>query len=139
MAVYKALGELNPYKETAIRKDIKSELSKIIEDNEIKDEYYKKRWDIQDVMDRAIEKIMSGSIPDKKRQLEILFDEYQQLMTELILQSESIFSRREDDSNENIITEPFGAIVNKSMSKLDFFCGLEAQLEMALKILEKRM
>ena len=139
MAVYKALGELNPYRESAIRKGIKDELTRSISDNEIKDEYYKKRWDIQDVMDRSIERVMSGSGPDKKRQLEVLFEEYQELMVDVILKSESIFLNKEDDDNENIITEPFAGEVSKAMSKIDLFRGLELQLDAALKILSKRM
>ena len=80
-AVFKALGELTPKFAENVRKSIKGELANKINEEQLRDQYFKKKWDIQDALETSIEKIMRRSKDERKdEQVKILFEEYSDLM-----------------------------------------------------------
>jgi len=128
-AIYKALGELSPWKSEIIKKAAQSEFTKILEEGENGSAYFRKRWDYLDALEKAIENVMTGAYreEDKRSQLGIIFDEYRNAMIDLIMSSESIFTE-EDEEEEGI--EPYQAAVNKTeISKSDIFRSLLSDLE----------
>jgi hypothetical protein len=128
-AVFKALGEIHPEQGDVIKKDIHNELNKIIQDREVNNEYYKKKWDLNDAMECAIKKIMSKETPEKQQALDIIFDEYKNTMIPLILQSESLFRDEEGDD-----AEAYGVSPNE-VSKSDIFKSLLCELEKLQKFI----
>jgi hypothetical protein len=132
-AVFKALGEVPPWKETIIKKDLQGELQKIMSEDDSCNEYFRRRWDIMDALDKSIEKIMTGGYrePDKQKQLDIIFDEYKSIMIPLIIQSEAVFQGEplpEVDENS-----PYGAQGNILSSKSDVLKYILAEMEQLSK------
>jgi hypothetical protein len=118
-SVYKALGEMNPYKRDKITKTIQSALRECIQEKEISQQYYSKRWDISSALDKEIETIMRKPDPDKKQQLEILFDEFKELNIELLMASESLFIKTDEDAIDT------GAVYGVDIAKSNAASKLE--------------
>lgn len=134
-SVCKALGEINPWKEDIIRKSIQSTLQSKIEEKEMSNQYYKQKWDINDALEMQIEEIMSKPDYDKQDQLNILFDEYKNMMIPIIIQSESLFVD-EDESDDDIET-PY-KIETQDVSKSMIYKKLYKELQKFSEILKKR-
>jgi hypothetical protein len=90
-AVYKALGENAPWVVDGFQSTLRGQLREQLAENEIKDAYYRKKYQIEDVFEQQLANIMCSDLPDKGQMLEMAFDEYKSLMIELILQSEMVF------------------------------------------------
>jgi hypothetical protein len=132
-AVFKALGEVPPWKEAIIKKDIQGELQKIMSEEDSSNEYFRKRWDIMDALDKSIEKIMLGGYreTDKKKQLEIIFEEYKTIMIPLIIQSEAVFQGESLPAvDEN---SPYGEQGKTLSSKSDVLKYILAEMEQLSK------
>lgn len=95
-AVFKALGELPPWEKDKIKKSIDSKLSTILQNNQMQDQYYSKKYEIDDAFQDLIEEIMNDPKPNKKERLESLFDEYKLMMINLIMTSSGLFSKGEE-------------------------------------------
>lgn len=106
-AVYKALGETPPWRGDAIKKSIAGELREMIDNQQVSNEYYSKRWDLQAALDATIEKIMKHDNPTKREELELAFSEFSDLMIGLIMQSEKLFTATEESQNDG----PYGMVV----------------------------
>ena len=115
-AVYKALGEVAPWQADNVKKSIGGELRQMMTEEAVRDEYYKQRWTLNDALERTIEKIMKFNNPAKRQELEIAFDEYKNLMTELILRSEALFLKEESEVEH--ISSPYGEVNKGSESEL---------------------
>ena len=109
--VYKALGEMEPKRKEQVRKNLQESLESQIKDKETENSFYKRRWEIGDALDDNIRKIMIKDTPDRKERLELLFDEYKNLMTSLILSSEAIFSSGESTEEDGA---PYGDVAKPS-------------------------
>lgn len=134
-AVFKALGELTPEFADNVRKSIKGELANKIQEDQLRDQYYKKKWDIQDALETSIEKIMRRSKDERKEeQIKILFDEYSKFMTDLIIESESLFIKDEDDIED---VSPYGEASKNS--KIEIFRGILSQMKQIQKSYERRL
>ena len=82
-----------------------------------------------DALDSSVEKIMKSNTRDKHRELEIIFDEYSNMMIELIIQSEAMFTKDEDNTEpDNNISSPYGETASKTLDKLQVFKSVEATL-----------
>lgn len=135
-AVFKALGELTPEFADNVRKSIQGELANKLQEDQLRDQYYKKKWDIQDALETSIEKIMRRNKDDrKKEQIEILFDEYSNFMVNLIMESENLFIKDEDDIDEDV--SPYGEVAKSS--KIEIFRGLLSQLKQIEKSYNRRL
>lgn len=132
-AVYKALGELSPDRITNLHKSIGGRLREQMQKEEMQNAFYKKRWDLRDAIDSEIEKIMRKDDIAKQDQLKILFDEYTDLMINLILQSESLFIQ--DEQTDDIIN-PYSGLAKKS-EKLDKLYAINAEIIKLKKSLTK--
>ena len=120
-AVYKALGEMNPYKRDKVKKTVQSELMDTLKDRELNDQYFRARWDINDAMDKTIEKIMCKPDFDKMEQLSIAFDEYKQIMIDLLMKSESLFKKTDDIQADNINTPIEAGVAKSGVSQVEYY------------------
>jgi hypothetical protein len=128
-AVYKALGELMPERVDNIRKSMQTALRDRVRQDEIRDSYYRKKWDIQDAMESEVERLMKNTDPNKREKLEILFSEHGSLMIELIMNSESLFLPEEDEGQD--VLSPYGStapVIGKG-SRLDVYKSLVVELK----------
>jgi hypothetical protein len=126
-AIYKALNETPPWMIEKAADSFKS----IIATDEIQNNYYKKRFQFQDLLEERIENIMlSDNIKEKDRALTALFDGYKEAMIELITQSNGIFKKSEYENEEFNYLEP----VKKSMNnKIEVLKNLASNIDLVLK------
>ena len=89
--IYKALDMLPPWREKRVKKQLQNKLRFIIQEKEQKDDYFKKKFDIDNAFEEMIEKVMSDLQENKKARLEVLFSEYQDIMINLLLNSVGLF------------------------------------------------
>jgi hypothetical protein len=137
-AVFKALGELPPQFEDNLRKSIQGELQQKLKTDELRDKYFSKKWDLQDALESQIEKIMQRTNDSRKdKQLEILFNEYSEMLIKLIIESESLFLKEEGEEDDNTST-PYGSIEVEKNAKVETFRSLYTQLRRIEKSLNKR-
>jgi len=141
-AVYKALGEIHPFKVQSIQTSVRQELSDLLKDEEMKNAYYRKKYEINDALDKTIEKIMMGHDANKQQALEIVFDEFKSIMIGLILESSSMF--QEDIGDDYLIEKsenPYGikGLQGNSPSKLDVLKSLRSSLLVMRKELVKKL
>jgi len=90
-AVYKALDEIPPW-------NLNKMLGKGFRDKVVKEDltnnYFKKRFQFQDMLEDEIENIMvNPKIGDKEENLDKLFNEYKTAMMELVFESSSMFDK----------------------------------------------
>lgn len=128
-AVFKALGEIPPEFENNLRKSIKEELQNRIEEQDLRDKYYSKKWDIQDALESQVERIMQREKDERKRnQLEILFDEFSNLYIDLIMESEGLFLT-ETNNGDDSVASPYGVTKVAKSAKLELFESLYRQVK----------
>jgi hypothetical protein len=103
IAICKAFGETSPERKTTIINYLREN----IEQNEISNKFHQLKWDYQNALEEVIEKIMRRGQNNKQEELDLVFNEYKDLMISLILQSEKLFLDEEDESilESSIITE----------------------------------
>lgn len=141
-AIYKALGETTPYRAKSI---VESLRSKVVE-QEVEDNYYKLKWDYQNALEELLDKIMKKSNNNKAEELGILFDEYKDLMINLVMSSEKMFVDEQTDLEESISigiskeqSQSFLTVEKKSTNvKLELYKSLYSQLHQFNKLLEAR-
>lgn len=105
-AVYKALGERAPW---SVRKDIRSRLYDSMVERESRDCYDRDRWNIQSALDDIVKDTMTGDCPDRESALRMAYDEYQDLMVELILKSAAAFQGGDATAEEPGMASPYSA------------------------------
>lgn len=87
-AIYKALGEVPPGQLEKVKNIFKS----LATTEELTNNYFKKKFHFQDVLENEIERVMNTlSLPDKPTVLKSLFEGYQETMIDLILKSKGVF------------------------------------------------
>ncbi|MCJ7507834.1 MAG: hypothetical protein MUO85_03770 [candidate division Zixibacteria bacterium] len=91
MAVCKCLGVLPPEVENDIKKSFGLKLHDIVNQKEMQNQYFSKKYDIENALDETIRDIMVGKAKHESERLNIIFDEYKNLMVELILNSPNLF------------------------------------------------
>lgn len=139
-AIYKALGEVNPYRQESIENTLREN----VDQQEAEDNYYSKKWKYFDGLEQLIEKIMKRKNNEKEQELDILFDEFKRLMITLILNSEKMFAPSQDDiqieiQNPDMSGENMMVSLQKSMSdtKLELFKSLYNELSNLKKTIER--
>lgn len=130
-AVYKALGELPPWEKEKIKKSVDSKLGTILQDNQLQNQYYSKKYEIEDAFQDLVEDIMKDPKPNKKERLESLFEEYKNMMINLILNSSGLFSNEEEILEEQ--QEVMGKVGIKILK------SLEANLQKLAIIRQRRI
>ncbi len=93
-AVYKALGETPPWE---YRNRFRSGMREVISDKIEQEEYWSRRFELEGVRDDLIAEIMTTNPPEPEEKLRMVFEEYSDLMVELILSSPSVFTAVEKD------------------------------------------
>jgi hypothetical protein len=132
-AVYKALGEMNPHKMDKVRKTVQTELMDALQSRELNDQYYRKKWDVNDALERTIEKIMRKPDLDKMGQLNIAFDEYKQIMVDLLIKSESLFKKTEEIPTD-VINSTGAVLAKNGDSKLEYYRSVLKSLQALRKL-----
>ena len=130
-AIYKALGETTPYRSESLI----TSLRESVEQQEVQDKYFRYKWEYQDALEKTIDKIMTKNNTNKREELGIIFNEYRDLMLNLILSSESLFVQGQDDVEEGNIVSPYG-IQKDVNSKLELYKSLRTELIKLSKSLE---
>lgn len=92
LAVCKALDILPEQKRETETERIKLTFSSLLEDDERERNFYTQSYKLEEMRDDLIEKIMTKGIQVKDR-LEIVFDEYKNLMIQLLMDYKDIFSQ----------------------------------------------
>jgi len=124
-ALYKALDEMPPWN---IEKAIGNTFKNLIATDEIKNAYYRKRFQFQDRLEEQIESIMlNEGMIDKKEILEKLFDEYSEAMIEIIMQSTPIFEKNRTNSESQ--SEKTVGELYKSNPKNDRITVIKSMIE----------
>ena len=112
-AVYKALGETPPW---TVRKDIKGKLRNAMAEKEEREAYERERWNIQSSLDEIICDIMKDEkVLDKREQLVIAYEEYRDLMVELVMESAAIFTEDGARDMEPDEASPYSAGQTRSV------------------------
>lgn len=124
-ACYKALGEMHPKGKQTLQKSVSEKFKNIVEDEEIRDKFFQKKWQLANALEETVEDIMKKNEPEKKDQLNLAFDEYKEFMIDAIMQSESIFIN-ESDEDENINTVE---VTKSNHSQVELLKGLLLQLQ----------
>ena len=116
-AVYKALGVPAPW---VIQKNLTKTITEKIEESEASDEYYKKRYQLEDALQEEVRIIMNGEDASQREMLDMLFDEYKGLMIDLTLTAcSSVFETIDVDDN------PMAVYKAPEDGKQDLFVQLE--------------
>lgn len=121
-AVCKCLGEMPPRVEQKVKKSITTKLSDIINQKEMENQYFNKKYDIESALDESIKEIMIDQYENKQERLEIIFDEYKSMVIGLIISSASLF-QTEDNEPEIVIdqSEKIKQLLQKSEESLKVF------------------
>jgi len=139
-AIMKALGETTPERTQSLQKSLQIQ----VKEKDINDAYYKYKWDFTDALERTIEQIMVKKNNNKKDELNIVFKEYGQLMSDLVIKSESVFSV---DSIDNYFREsdfsdketPEGeSKETKTSSRLEMYKSLLKEITILRKSMEEQ-
>lgn len=96
-AVYKALDVLPPAKIFAESENIRGTFMNLIHDEEMQQSFYSKKYKLDDALHELIEKIMVRGTQVQDR-LNLLFDEYKQMMIQLLIEHRNMF-KPDDLSN----------------------------------------
>jgi hypothetical protein len=89
-AIYKALGEHSQWN---VEKSIKLNFKTKIEIEQMENDYFRKRYQFQSLLENEVDRIMTDPyIGDKQEALALIFDEYKSVMLELVLNSAELFS-----------------------------------------------
>lgn len=129
-AIYKALGEITPQRQESLR----SSLVENLQLEKIENEYYKKRWEYQDALEKTIEKVMTKKNNNKQEELNLIFEEYKNLMIELIVSSASMFV---DSQPIDLPTQRIedNTVLENDKSKVELYKSLVTELKKLEKIL----
>ncbi len=94
-AVYKALGLPKPW---VIQKNLGNTLREKLDEDDARDLYFKKKYQIDEALETEVRSIMSGAYPDYREPLNMLFDEYRDLMVRIIMESKELFLEESVDA-----------------------------------------
>lgn len=110
-AIYKAFGEITPERQESL----KISMVENLERENVENMFYKKRWEYQDALESTIEKVMLKKNNNKEKELDFIFEEYKQLMIQLITSSSRMFGG--DNTSEEPVQIVESAPVGKSKNQ----------------------
>lgn len=127
-SVYKALGMVPPEVAEKVHKDLSQRLHDKLNQAEMSNSFYQKKYMIEDELDQAIHELVSNDRHGtSEEKLRILYQEYSDLMVTLILQNEGIFK------NMNPLSDGSGEVYQDS-NRLRTLLGLESMVEKFVKM-----
>ena len=131
-AVYKCLGELPPEATKRIKKNLGSLIQDKIEEEKQERNFYSKHFEINSVMEEQISNIMKITDGRNQERLNALFEEYKNIMVNLILQNADIFKEEEVTTGNQV---PHEVIVREERINhlMKSFTNTIAQLSYKLK------
>lgn len=130
-AIYKAFGETTPERQDSL----KTSLMESLNQEKLENQYYTEKWNCQDALEKTIEKIMRKQNNNKSEELNFIFDEYKNLMIDLLLRSSAMFapSAGQEDLTERIEDN---TVLASDSSKLKIFKALSSELKTLVKTME---
>ena len=129
-AVYKALGEMSPFHVEKIVAITKSEFEKVLEVNDTEGSYFRRKWELADALDIAIERVIKSGHPLVEQSLNVIFDEYKRTAIPLVLKSVSHFQVEENEPE----SEPYGQ--SAKVSKVEILKAIACELEKLSKYIQ---
>jgi len=97
-AVCKCLGDLSPKVEEKVKKSFNTKLSDLMNQKELSNQYFNKKYDIETALDEAIKEIMTDNFDNKQERLDLIFDEYKSMVIGLIINSASLFQKEDNET-----------------------------------------
>lgn len=132
-AVYKALGEQPPWEDKGT---IQGRLKNQLAEEEMRDSYYRKRYQIDDALNDLIRECMvsESSLEEKRAKLEGVFEEYKSIMIDLLVKSENLFQENEVSSASSMMAKDTGKMgvghkLKVLKSQYDMLVSLENYLK----------
>lgn len=125
-SIYKALDELTPAKRINISENIRGKFINKIEDENRKNSYYSKRFKLEDALTESIEEIMNNGSQVRDR-LNLLFDEYKNMMIELLISHAGVFIR--PINQQDLPDNPGGVDVAKMQRRTRVLKNIQDQLK----------
>lgn len=122
-AVYKALDELQPEKKLAISENIRGRFMSKLEEEKKKENYYTRRYQLEDLLNDSIEEIMSRGVQVNDR-LNLLFDEYKETMIQLLVDHASVFLT----AGRQSIVDNDGSVEVAKMQQINLLKDIQAKL-----------
>jgi hypothetical protein len=131
-AIYKALDVLPPAKVYAESENIRGTFMNLLHDEEMQQSYCTKKWKLDEALQDIIEKIMSRGDQVQDR-LNIAFDEYKQMMIQLLIEHRDVFYQPDD------LSDPERKPVDiAKMQWVRVLKSIHDQLKSFVEIVEKR-
>jgi len=128
-AIYKALGE-------DIHKTARSTLSSKVDLTQTRGNYYKQYFSFTEALETSIDEVMTDpDVLTKKDRLNALFDEYRDLMVDLIINNSGIFQQEPDmpsDDTLEVVTD----LYKTRPSKLEVLKNLYTKLDRLQKSIQ---
>jgi hypothetical protein len=132
-AIYKALGETTPERQTSLKESLLGNLEREM----IEDAYYKEKWNYQDALESTIERVMRKPNNNKVEELSFIFEEYKNLMIALLMKSTSLFVKSQPvEEMADIIEDNTVLESNNSLVKL--YKSLVTELKTLEKLQEAK-
>jgi hypothetical protein len=120
-AVYKCLKELPPTATQRLKNNIKNELAKKIQKNNDTTNFYQTYFEVNSVLEDKIYEIMKMNDDRGAYRLDILLDEYKEIMKSLILQNADIFHDEIAKSDNNQSSEKAQLLLKQLVSTARLF------------------
>jgi hypothetical protein len=114
-AVFKALGELPTWEAEKIKTDTQGKLHDIVQQQELHNAYWDKKYSLNGALQELITNIMSDQRELKSDRLQLVFNEYRDSMIDLLLASKDLFL---DDSKDSEYINKKDKIFNELASNL---------------------
>ena len=134
-AVYKALDELPPKKAERIQKDLQRTFTDLLRSEEQQTNFYSKKYKMEEALQEIITEIMSSGDQTQDR-LNLAFDEYKQMMIQLLMEHENMFRQPDDQANSELAPV---AIAKASLEKREMlFKALHDQTKILQKLVGKK-
>lgn len=137
-AIYKALDELPPDQKLRTSENIRGKLMGKIHNDKLKQNYYSKRFKLEDALNEAIDEIIRGGVQVRDR-LDLLFQEYSQMMIDLILEYKAQFIEEVEPQDRPDLPDGSGAVDVAKGRRVQVLNGIIGQLERYAVLKTKRI
>jgi len=134
-AVYKALDEPSPW---VFQQTVHKTLTDRINNDDIIGSFFKQYYQLNDALDEAIKDVMSSPyITDKRERLTMTFDEYRDIMLDIILNNATIFTEEVTEQNSDPLDEVLDVYKPEKTGNITILKSLLLELNNLQKSIEQ--